>query len=310
MTREGSNFIREISEAYQALEREPELRRQLDELQHHHHRDGEHIARLESRIHEMKLHAEELTAKLRSVEAERDEATFRVLEEADKANAAKRSMSDLHSVLGGAIAAIAGDAKDMSMRFSQAEWTEWEEYNRMKAERAEYLEREALAAVQKAEAERLEAERIAALPTPVPVDTTTTGTDSGQSVTEGPSAVDPTTAPIQSEAPSKADISASFVEPTSEAPEVPPASHPIVSMAMPGQSPPAPSATAETAGSAASLGSEPPRGKYFGIRYADHSFYVNRENWIAGGGDADDYDNYYREATFLVLRDLPEPTRS
>lgn len=35
-------------------------------------------------------------------------------------------------------------------------------------------------------------------------------------------------------------------------------------------------------------------GPYHGLRYADHPSYVTRSAWIAGSGDADDYDEFYR----------------
>jgi len=92
MTEHGHNFIREIAEAYRALEAE---QGHIDTIARHEKervRDGETIARLEMRVMEMKGMLDDLSAKLRSVEAERDDAGFRVLESEDRLDAIKRAI--------------------------------------------------------------------------------------------------------------------------------------------------------------------------------------------------------------------------
>jgi hypothetical protein len=92
MTEHGHNFIREIAEAYRALEAE---QGHLDTIARHEKQrvtDGETIARLEIRIMEMKAQQDETQAKLRSVEAERDEAGFRALEAEDRLDGIKRAI--------------------------------------------------------------------------------------------------------------------------------------------------------------------------------------------------------------------------
>jgi hypothetical protein len=92
MTEHGHNFIREIAEAYRALEAE---QGHLDTIARHEKQrvtDGETIARLEMRIMDLKAQQDETQAKLRSVEAERDEAGFRALEAEDRLDGIKRAI--------------------------------------------------------------------------------------------------------------------------------------------------------------------------------------------------------------------------
>jgi hypothetical protein len=82
-----SAVLLSISEAKRALDAEPQYRRHIHELEQKLIIDGQTIASREQRIHELKQSEEALQAKLRSVEAERDEAGFRALEESDKVSA-------------------------------------------------------------------------------------------------------------------------------------------------------------------------------------------------------------------------------
>jgi len=85
MTNESiSGFLNSIAEAKRAFDQEPVYIRQIQDLEADKKRLGDTVAHRELRIHELKQNEETLTQKLRSVEAERDDAGFRALEEADK----------------------------------------------------------------------------------------------------------------------------------------------------------------------------------------------------------------------------------
>ena len=92
MTEHGHNFIREIAEAYRALEAE---QGHLDTIARHEKQritDGETIARLEIRIMELKEIESSLQAKVRSLEVERDDAGFRFLEAEDRLDAIRNAI--------------------------------------------------------------------------------------------------------------------------------------------------------------------------------------------------------------------------
>jgi hypothetical protein len=79
-----SNFLTSISEAKRAYEAEPEYQRRIRDLERDKQRLGDTVAQRELRIHELKQTETDLLGKLRSVEAERDDAGFRLLEADDK----------------------------------------------------------------------------------------------------------------------------------------------------------------------------------------------------------------------------------
>jgi hypothetical protein len=92
MTEHGHNFIREIAEAYRALEAESGLHGQIELMAKERIRDGETIARLEMRVMELKTLLDDTQAIVRSVEAERDDAGFRLLESEDRLDAIRRAI--------------------------------------------------------------------------------------------------------------------------------------------------------------------------------------------------------------------------
>lgn len=99
-----SNVLASIGEAKRALDAEPGYLHRIRELEQKLVIDGQTIAHREQRIHELKQSEEALQAKLRSVEAERDDAGFRALEEADKVQALSTL---LHGFIGDAVRALA-----------------------------------------------------------------------------------------------------------------------------------------------------------------------------------------------------------
>src|SRR5260370_13179095 len=77
-------FLNSISEAKRALDAEPGHLHRIRELEKLLGEHGDTIAKRELHIHSLKQDHETLQQKLRSVEAERDDAGFRALEETDK----------------------------------------------------------------------------------------------------------------------------------------------------------------------------------------------------------------------------------
>ncbi len=85
MTNESiSGFLNSIAEAKRAFDAEPSYQSRIQQLEGNNLSLGQTIASRELRIHELKQAEETLIAKLRSVEAERDDAGFRHLEADDK----------------------------------------------------------------------------------------------------------------------------------------------------------------------------------------------------------------------------------
>src|SRR5882762_1464169 len=84
MTREGHNFIKEISDAYQALERVPQLEVQLQDQEAVIKRQVETIQRLELKLIDASAYTESLNASIRTLEVARDDAEYRFLEADDK----------------------------------------------------------------------------------------------------------------------------------------------------------------------------------------------------------------------------------
>src|SRR6266704_933346 len=85
MTNENiSGFLNSIAEAKRAFDAEPEHLQRIADLEADQRRLGETVAARELRIHSLKQDNDALLGKLRSVEAERDDAGFRHLEADDK----------------------------------------------------------------------------------------------------------------------------------------------------------------------------------------------------------------------------------
>src|SRR6266436_9995513 len=165
MTEHEHNFIREIAEAYRALESEPDLKRQVHDFEGRHIRDGDTIARLETRIMELKAAQDETLAKLRSVEAERDEAGFRQLEAEDKVANLVHAFQGVQSTVGQTVAAVTGSGKDIAVMMSSQDKAELEAY---KAEQVRKAEEEAKAAEQARLAAEAEKETAKPKPEPIP----------------------------------------------------------------------------------------------------------------------------------------------
>lgn len=79
-----TDFAASLVEMAKAHEMVPRLQEQIESYERRHVEDGDTIARLQIRIMDLKAAQDELTAKLRSVEVERDDASFRLLEAEDR----------------------------------------------------------------------------------------------------------------------------------------------------------------------------------------------------------------------------------
>jgi hypothetical protein len=99
MTEHGHNFIREIAEAYRALEQEPELHHRIKELEHQVNQAQEHNQALELRAIDRTIVMEELRAKVREAEVARDDAELRFLELDEKAGKALAALGNIQANL-------------------------------------------------------------------------------------------------------------------------------------------------------------------------------------------------------------------
>src|SRR5258707_5014471 len=150
------NFVHDLVAMAKAYDTLPGLEAENKRLKEQRVQDGDTIARLETRIMELKAQQDETNAKLRSVEAERDDAGFRQLEAEDKIANLVRSFNDVQSIVGHTTAAVTGSGKDITVMMSAAEKAELEAYKAEKAfiaERAFTVERERLAAEEAAKAQ-------------------------------------------------------------------------------------------------------------------------------------------------------------
>jgi len=123
MSSDINNFLQSMVEAKTALDAMPELRRELEHLKRQVHIQGETIANRELHIHNLKQSEQSLTQKLRSVEAERDDAGFRHLESEDKVQALLKS---LHSVVAASletISAVGGEQLVIASKTEREELT-------------------------------------------------------------------------------------------------------------------------------------------------------------------------------------------
>lgn len=264
MTNEAMNFVRGIAEAYQALEREPELLDRIKRLEETAHRDGQTIAQREERIHQLKGEVEALTSKLREVEKERDDAGFRLLEAEDKTNGAVTLLQDMFENLGETLAALRADGKDQAVRISNEEWKDWENLKAARDAEVERIRREAEEAVRKQQEEeaRIRAE--------VEAETQRRLAEANNPTSEG-------AAFLTTIASSETVVGQS--EPNPTVPMEESQSQPV-------------SSTSALHGEPAALQDLPsqPQGKYFGKKYAEWPYYVSLATWLGEGGTREDYE--------------------
>lgn len=94
-----NDFIGQIAEAYAALQAKPELEREIARLRDQHRADGDTIADLEFRIHAKNEELEAASNTRRSLEVERDQAQFQVLELEERLHNIANYISDARGIL-------------------------------------------------------------------------------------------------------------------------------------------------------------------------------------------------------------------
>lgn len=260
MTEHGHNFIREIAEAYRALEAEEGLHGQIDLMAKERIKDGETIARLEMRIMELKTSQDDLQSKVRSLEVEREDAGFRLLESEDRLDAIRRAIG-----MPEAIASAVAEAKKPEVVLEAVveakpepvyPWVNTDQYGAI------------------TEPNRIEGE-----PNYVPGSFSNplpgiiAPTDTSQ---QGQGVVDPTSANASSEV-AIGSSGQSEADPT--APASTPSKENVPIQDLNSASP-----------SVGSPQTSDPAKPYLGKRYVDHAYYVSLSGWLAGGGTEADYN--------------------
>jgi hypothetical protein len=288
-----SSLVNDLVEMATATKRLPELERELQEAKRIIERDGATIARLELKLQDRAVEIDDLRAKLRSVEAERDDAGFRQLEAEDRAGNAVAALTSMQATVVETLAQLKGDGRDQMVRMTKSERDEWNAYLNAKIEAA-----------------RKEAERPVE-PTPEPITAPATvavlSQDSVSSLpdaaitTEGQREPDPTgdSSPWQglpnvSPQPSVSSSTASSSGVSVQHDPIPQPAPTIESesgVSVP-KDPTASEAGIEQASvitpSADGTGTAY-SGKYSGKRYADWPYYVEESSWVANGGTHESY---------------------
>src|ERR1700757_4305200 len=123
-----SSLVNDLVEMATATKRLPELERELAEAKRIIERDGATIARLELKLQDRAIEIDDLKVKLRSVEAERDDAGFRQLEAEDRAGNAVAALTSMQATVVETLASLKGDGRDQMVRMTKAERQEWNAY--------------------------------------------------------------------------------------------------------------------------------------------------------------------------------------
>jgi hypothetical protein len=307
-----NSFLSSMVEAKRALDAEPQYQARIRELEQKLSIDGHTIAQREQRIHELKQAEDSLVQKLRSVEAERDDAGFRALEEADKVQA---MLTLMRSFIGDAIRCVATvegvepptlvTAQDHAI----AQGMLTESMARIRSheleigglkEHVKMLENETYSL--KASLEQ--AQRPLAIESPPESTASSTGViqsserdwsgGEADSFSTGQRGVDPTIASTQSwsgsptEATSAGPVGGTSGEEATAQPD------PFASSPTPPTEPPsASSGTVESIESVASTGSKErnrdPLTRFLNRKYFDVTYYVPLYDWLNGGGTEADY---------------------
>lgn len=102
----AKDFAASLVEMARAYDENPTLHARVKELEAKVVADGQTIAAREERIHQLKLDQDALYTKLRSVEAERDDASFRLLESEDRNAVVGHLLRSAQVALGDALKAV------------------------------------------------------------------------------------------------------------------------------------------------------------------------------------------------------------
>lgn len=143
MTEQGhhqvSSLVSDLVEMAEATRKLPQLEAQVQRLEYQVGDQRETIASRELRIIELKAREDELLGKLRSVEAERDEATFRLLETDDRNAATISILSSIRKECNELIVVLTGSEKTDMVFMTPAQRSEYEGYLAYQAKVAEEL---------------------------------------------------------------------------------------------------------------------------------------------------------------------------
>jgi len=123
MSNDINQFLQTMVEAKAAIDQLPTLKHRLAELERANHIQGETIANRELHIHNLKQSESSLTQKLRSVEAERDDAGFRHLESEDKVQSLLGHLRHLVATSLETISAVSGEGLVVVTAEDKAELT-------------------------------------------------------------------------------------------------------------------------------------------------------------------------------------------
>jgi hypothetical protein len=106
MSPQGSSFIAEIAEAYNALELLPQAHERIATLERDNNEYFNTIQRLELKLIDRQVEIDNLNAKIRELEVARDDAEFRFLEAEDKQGATLRTLKELQGRIAGLVEVI------------------------------------------------------------------------------------------------------------------------------------------------------------------------------------------------------------
>lgn len=321
-------FLSSITEAKRALDAEPGYQQTIRLLREDNGKLGETIAKRELHIHELKNEVSSLTSKLREVEAERNDAGFRLLESDDKVQALLRDVHGVVKTLLGTVAAVEGGEELVVVKASEKD-----ELSNLRLDAAHELERNAKLEAQLAEIRdsrdqihselqglkanlSLAHEQLSPRPFAPEAGSAqgdATGSSTGemksspikpdndydwkdatdQYKTTGESVVDPM--PSTTKETSSYSASGSTESSQAVGPQEGQSDGPFASQDLPNSRPEnVSSISVVNEGNAASPASQPERNRdpatrYAGRKYYDVTYYVPYHDWIAGGGTEADY---------------------
>lgn len=289
-----SSLVSDLVQMAEATRRLPEVERELADMRSASSRDGDTIARLERKLMDRSAEIDELRAKLRSVEAERDDAGFRQLEAEDKSNDLHNVVEGVLSTLGETLGMTDGTDRICVMRMTEIDRKAWLEYKtkreiEWRAQQERSVEEARIATSEQSKDGSTQAEPGSAYasdgtislepfyPESQPTDLVEVREEPRPSVVfaEGAS-TEAKTACVQD----AEGLSPGQSDPLPTAPMQPIPEPPI--------------STTATLQDGATF-NEPVRslsesvGRYAGKKYHDHPYYVSEESWVANGGTLEDY---------------------
>jgi hypothetical protein len=294
-----SSLVNDLVEMATATKRLPELERELQECKRIIERDGATIARLELKLQDRAIEIDDLRAKLRSVEAERDDAGFRQLEAEDRAGNAVAALTSMQATVVETLASLKGDGRDQMVRMTKAERQEWNDYLDAKAAAERKAKEEAERSVEpildpgsatphiEPASPYLQGQSVAD-----PTASSTTGVDTGTPLATAPAYGASTTSDATM---GQREPDPTLISPNTPSPLAQPSESFLTSSSSGVSVSPDPTASQPTSLSETAPDTSAPSqagvatGKYSGKRYADWPYYVEESSWVANGGTHESY---------------------